>query len=73
MYTVTYTYSYNKLVRRPSDKCNGNCKGDNIIYNNSLDYLLLYNYIIYIYNISPMGSRSNTSNSNILNHPLKDP
>jgi hypothetical protein len=31
MYTVTYAYGCNKLVRRLFDKCNRNYKGDNII------------------------------------------
>jgi hypothetical protein len=72
-YTVTYACGYNKSVRRPSNKCNRNYKGDNIIYDDSLDYPSLYNYIVHIYSISPTGSRSNTSDSDISDHPPEDP
>jgi hypothetical protein len=44
-----------------------------ILYNNSLNYLSPYNYIVYTHRISLVGSRSNISNSNVLDHLLEDP
>ena len=73
IYIISYTCSYNKLVRRLSNKYNRNCKGDNITYNKSLDYLLTDNYIVYTHSISPTRTYSSTSNSKVLDHPLEDP
>jgi len=73
IYTISYTYSYNKSVRRLSNKYNRNCKGDNIIYNKSLDYLLTDNCIVYIHSISPIRTYSNTSDFKVLDYPLEDP
>ena len=72
-YTVTYTCNYNESVRRPSDECNGNCKGDNIIYDDSLDHSSPYNCIVHTHSMSPAGSRSNTSDSDVSDHPPEDP
>lgn len=73
IYTISYTCSCDESVRRLSNKYNGNCKGDNIIYDESLDHLSTDNCIVYIYSMSPARTHSNTSDSEVLDHPLEDP
>ena len=73
IYTISYAYSCDKSVRRLSNKYNRNCKGDNIIYDESLDHLLTDNCIVYTHSISPTRTYSTTSDSEVLDHPPEDP
>lgn len=72
-YTIRYACADEESVKAASGGCGGNCKGDNIRYDESLDSNSTGNCAIHTHSMSPAGSHSTTSDSSVSNHPPGDP
>jgi hypothetical protein len=72
-YTKRFACSDTESVTTASNGCDGNCKGDNIRYDESLDIESPDNCPIHIHSMSPARTHSTTSDSSVSDHAPEDP